>query len=316
MLASKIILFTLFAPSVTALASAQGCPFAHSHPVRREDMTIVCKCDAGYENDGDNCVKKRPIVNPNPESPADICALAPKAQEEFIRLRAEITVDEQVIRNFGFEQTSEQIEHWGQLGEEARKFYQENARDALRKVAVKACVLGASALAVHLEPARARQLSEKLETLLQRVGVPSGDELYSIARKVGTKVSAEETEKLVKAIERVNKIYEAQDAGVKVALADTNLEILKSVVELAALIKPEMHLLSMDLNTLSLAVYATDYELDKNQVEMLTTLTQEQLKDLQLRAARLRNDVSSLNQQRRTLESAKAEGCDSTKLAK
>lgn len=119
--------------------------------------------------------------------------MAPQAQADFDRLAPQVEMDEQIIRNFGFEKTTEDIESWAQLGEEAREQYEETASEALRDAAF------AAVMAIPRfvpSPTRAQELSDKLQQLLQEGGVPRGDELYELAKRAGQKMSEQEVERL------------------------------------------------------------------------------------------------------------------------
>ncbi len=275
----------------------------------------------GQFTGGTGIAQGESVMNPA-SNLADICSQVPKAQVDFIRLREEVALDEEVIRNFGFQQTSEDIQRWGELGEDARRRYEATANDIRMGLVTDSIVAGFKGLAIGLAPLRAQELSGKLISLLEKGGVPEGDELYTIAKKVGVNASVEETEKLVRAIEHVHHVYEVQNKVVGAAenvvgAAEADrLEILKSAVELDSIFIPQAALLAKDLNTLSLAVYATEYKVAQQKIEKLTTLTEDQLKDLRTRTERLKKDVNALSAAKKILEAAKLQNCDSTNLVR
>lgn len=251
-------------------------------------------------------------------SPAamDKCTQRAVAAAAYPDLKQRVLADQQRIQNFNFGQTAEHIQAWGRLSEEARQSYEEKAQD-MRSPAYAASLAVDVTVAKHgIEnlPVMSDALSEKLIALFHAQGLPEGNRAYTIARRIGDAISREDAEILENRIgDAQAAISTALDAGTNVVNGPRALDLSHFMLSLGSFFSPQLGFLADDLDTVSLATYGTQYQWSKHNINKLTALTEDQLKDLSDAVQRLKADATQLHNVAKLLQTLPL--CDSTKLS-
>jgi hypothetical protein len=239
------------------------------------------------------------------------CAQRATEESAYSDLKQRVQTDQQIIRNFGFEQRADEIQDWADLGEQARKSYQEKAHRVLMDFALDS-VVGRLKTGVASAPPLSRELSNRLVGMFRAAGLPDGDVAFQIAQKVGKTITPEQADILAGRIDNVKHAYDRSKDLNDLANSDGGIELARSVVAVAGWRNPGFALLAKDLDTVSLAIYATQYEKAKYQINKLTQLTETQLTELNDFTLRLRNDTAQLGDTVKALKSLPS--CDSTTM--
>jgi len=247
-----------------------------------------------------------PIVSTN-------CVQRANEESAYSDLKQRVQTDQQIIRNFGFEQRADQIEAWADLGEQARKSYEDKARGILTDIALDSIVGGLKA-GVSAAPPISQELSNRLLTMFKSAGLPHNDAAFQIAQKVGQTITPEEADILAGPIDNVKHAYDRTKDLKDLAISQGGLELARSVLAVAGWRNPDFELLARDLDTVSLAVYAIQYKNAKYQIDKLTQLTETELTELTHCTKTLRNDVAQLNDAVLALKSLPS--CDSSTMVK
>jgi hypothetical protein len=238
------------------------------------------------------------------------CAQRAIKESAYSDLRQRVQTDQQIIRNFGFEQRADEIQAWADLGEQARKAYQEKARGILMDFAFDSIVGGFKA-GVSVAPI-SRELSNRLVKMFKAAGLPNDDVAIQIAQRVGETLTPEQADILAGRIDNVKLAYDTTKDLKDLANSQGGIELAKSVVDVAAWRNPDFALLAKDLDTVSLAIYAIQYQKAKYQISKLTEITETQLKELNDFTTRLRNDAGQVRDAVEALKSLPS--CDSTTM--
>ncbi|HEX3105225.1 MAG TPA: tetratricopeptide repeat protein [Terriglobales bacterium] len=254
--------------------------------------------------------KPQPVQETIPATPTT-CTQGANAASAYFDLKQRVQTDQQIIRNFGFEQRADEIQAWADLGEQARKSYQEKARVFLMDLALDNIVGGLQA-GVSSAPAISQELSNRLVSMFRAAGLPNDDVAFHIAKKVGETLTPEQADILAGRIENVKHAYDRTKDLKDLANSEGGIELARSVVAVAGWRNPNFALLAKDLDTVSLAIYATRYEKAKYQINKLTQLTETQLTELNDFTLRLRNDTAQLDDTVKALKSLPS--CDSTTM--
>ena len=239
------------------------------------------------------------------------CAQRAAEESAYSDLKQRVQTDQQIIRNFGFEQRADEIQAWADLGEQARKSYQEKAHGILMDLALDSIVGGLKA-GVSSAPAISQELSNRLANMFRAAGLPTDDVAFHIAQKVGETITPEQADILAGRVENVKHAYHRTKDLKDLANSEGGIELARSVVAVAGWRNPGFAILAKDLDTVSLAVYATQYEKAKYQINQLTELTETQLTELNEFTLKLRNDTAQLDDTVKALKSLPS--CDSTTM--
>jgi hypothetical protein len=237
------------------------------------------------------------------------CAQRANEESVYSDLKQRVQTDQQIIRNFGFEQRADEIQAWADLGEQARKSYQEKAHGILMDLALDSIVSGFKA-GVAAAPPISQELGNRLVSMFKAAGLPNDDVAIQIAQKAGRTITPEQADILAGRMENVKRAYDRTKDVKDLADSQGGLELARSVVAVAGWRNPVFGLLAKDLDTVSLAVYAMQYEKAKDQINKLTQMTETQLIELNDFTIRLRNDTAQLRDVVQALKSLPA--CDST----
>lgn len=242
-------------------------------------------------------------------APTEKCEQRAEAAATYAELKPRVLTDEQVIRSFGFSQRGEDILAWGELGEDARSRYANQREGILASVALDE-ITGVLKAGVSAAPAITPEFSERLIAVLEAAGIPEDNASYIIARQVGGTITPGEAEILTRNLDHVKNMYTAAKGAEGVVNPRGSLDLAGSIISLAGLFNEEIALLSKDVDTISLAVYATEYGVAKHQISKLTTLTEDQLKELNDYIGRLKADTAQLHNAEQLLSSLPS--CGST----
>jgi len=221
-----------------------------------------------------------------------LCAAeVPTLQEEFRSLTEEIEIDRQVVRNFGFEKTVEEIKHWGSLPtrqiEDAAKTFRKMVFDATIVSVIQ--VLGAVG---SLTPGEV----DALNRLADAQGAPP----------LGIVGRAQDVEAAVKFLKKTKSAYEGLDAGRQGRMLDAAVKLGSLALKNPAyglLITADKWALYQFYQSASAVVM----------VQRMTQATEGDLKLLKSRSDKLRNQVNQLKDVRIRLTKLSAL-CDSTRL--
>jgi hypothetical protein len=239
------------------------------------------------------------------------CAQRATEESAYSDLKQRVQTDQQIIRNFGFEQRSDEIQAWADLGEQARKSYQEKAHRVLMDFALDS-IVGGLKTGVSSAPAISQELSNRLISMFKAAGLPNDDIAFQIAQKVGKTITPEQADILAGRIDNVKHAYDRSKDLNDLANSENGIELTRSVVAVAGWRNPGFAVLAKDLDTVSLAIYALQYEKAKHQINKLTQLTEIQLTELNDFTLRLRNDSAQLGDTLKALKSLPS--CDSTTM--
>lgn len=238
------------------------------------------------------------------------CAQRANAESAYSDLKQRVQTDQQIIRNFGFEQRADEIQAWADSGEQARKSYQEKAHGILVDVVLDNIVRGLKA-GVSAAPAISQESSNLLVNMFKAAGLPNDDAAMQIARN-GKTITQEQADILAGRIDKVKDTYDKTEDLKDLTNSQERLELARSVAAVAGWRYPAFTWLAKDLDTVSLAIYSITYDKAKYQVNQLTQLTETQLKELNDFTKRLRSDTAQL---RDTVEALKSlPPCDSTTM--
>jgi len=159
--------------------------------------------------------------------------------------------------------------------------------------------------------------------MFKAAGIPDDDAAYSIARRIGQTITPEQAEILSRRIDQVKKtfgkvkslrgVYKKTESMEKEPNPESAVQLAGSILSVAGWFSKGFKWAAKDVNTLSLAVYASEYNAAKYEINKLTTMTEAQLKDLSEYTRRLRTDTVALRSAEKTLKSSPP--CDSTNLA-
>jgi hypothetical protein len=249
------------------------------------------------------------------------CEQRAKADEAYHDLKRRIAIDEQIIRNFGFSQRAADIQAWTELGEEARQSYEKKAHGILVDLAFGVIEGGLRSM-VATARVMSNPLKDQILTLFKAAHINEDDPAYQIAQKVGQTLTVKRAHILVRRLEQMKEGY---DAGKDVketykgienvsehATVEDSLDLAHSVLSVGGWFNPNIKLLAKDLDTISLAVYATQYNVAKYQISRLTRLSETQLKRLPEVMSKLKADIEQLRNLEKALKSLPT--CDSTKF--
>lgn len=242
---------------------------------------------------------------------ATLCAQRATEESAYSDLKQRVQTDQQIIRNFGFEQRADEIQAWADLGEQARKSYQEKAHRVLMDFALDSIVGGLKTGAASAPPI-SRELSNRLVSMFRAAGLPNDDVAFQIAQRVGETITPEQADILAGRIDNVKHAYDRTKDLKDLANAEGGIELTRSVVAVAGWRNPGFAVLAKDLDTVSLAIFALQYEKAKYQINKLTQLTETQLTELNDFTLRLRNDTAQLGDTVKALKSLPS--CDSTTM--
>jgi hypothetical protein len=214
-------------------------------------------------------------------------------QSQFESLRQEINLDRQVIQNFGFEKTVDQIEYWGTLPErqveEAKKTFKAMLFDA---------TLGSVSEAARAVGSLTPEEVDALNRLADSQGAPP----------LGVVAGARDVHKALEFLDKTKHVYEAADDARKG-------QMLEAAVKLGGLASknPAFGLLLTADAWAAYQVYQS-----ATAVKMVRDLTRANEGDLILlksRSEKLRNEVDQLKGIKKQLAEV-ASKCDSTTLVR
>ncbi len=214
-------------------------------------------------------------------------------QNQFNSLTQQISLDRQVIQNFGFDKTVDQIEFWGNLP--ARQI--EDAKNQFKAMLLDATLASVSKAAGVVGSLTPEQV-DALNRLADSQGAPS----------LGIVAGARDVHKALEFLDKTKGVYEAAD-GLK------KRQMLDAAVKLGGLASnnPAFGLLLTADAWAGYQVYQSVKAV--RMVEDLTTLNEGDLILLKSRSEKLRNEVSQLTVVKKQLTEL-ASNCDSTTLGK
>jgi hypothetical protein len=227
------------------------------------------------------------------EQGQDTCSQVAQLQNQFDYLTHEINVDRQVIHNFGFEKTVEEIEYWGHLParqvEDAKREFRAMLFDATLGLAIEAAgAVGA------LTPEEV----DALNRLADAQGTPP----------LGIVAGAKDVHTALVFLEKTKRAYEAADAVRK-------RDMLTAAVKLGGFASknPAFGLLLSADAWAAYQVYQSKTAVGK--VHDLTKVGEGDLILLKSRSEKVKNEVNQLSGVKKQLAALGAK-CDSTKLAR
>ena len=223
------------------------------------------------------------------------CLKLAQLQNQFQYLMQDIEVNRQVIKNFGFDKTVEQIEYFGTL--EERQV--EEAKEEFNSMLLDAVLSSTTD-----EAGKIGSLDSETIDVLNRLADAQGSpELGEFVDK------ADQVNKALKLLKKTKSVY-------KIANAAKKGEILKSVIKLGGLICSAPWWLTMLAEADRWAVYEA-YQAG-NAVYMVQQLTKANEGDLILlksRSEKLRDEVNLLTSIKKKIAILSSE-CDSSKLSR
>src|SRR5271157_1942168 len=221
-------------------------------------------------------------------------ALVAHAQDDFNRFSGQVETDRQILQNFGFPRTVDEMESWTQYSEKAQKEYKRQAQDEVIGKFFQSIHLRAQEMAAT--PQITRQRAVGLYNLFKATGVKDRalfDALAAAGRGDPQIPERMLWEKITNRIEKLN------DAREVVQTEDQALSIFNSMLNVAGWLAPELapELMSIlkDATWIGYATYThAEVAYGLHKVDRLTTLTEAQLKDLEPVTRRLKQDVDGL----------------------
>lgn len=239
-------------------------------------------------------------------------AMIARAQDDFIRLGAQVELDRQILRNLGFDQSVAEMEAWTQYGEEAQRAYTRGAQNEVIGKFLQALQLKAAAAAAT--PQMSSQQAVSLYNLFKATGVKDPALFDALAAAGRGDPQIPERMLWVQVTDGLGKLNKARTI---IQTDDQAASIFRSMLDVAGWIAPELApALSIvkDAMWIGYATYShAEVAYGRYRVDRLTTLDEAQLRTLEPVTRRLKQDVDGLVATKRFLQSA---GIDSTTLVR
>jgi len=232
-------------------------------------------------------------------------ALVAHAQDDFNRFSGQVEMDRQILQNFGFQRTVDEMESWTHYSEKAQKEYTRQAQDEVIGKFFQSIHLRAQEMAAT--PQITRQRAVSLYNLFKTAGVKDQALFGALAAAGRGDPQIPERmlwEKITAGVEKLN------DAREVVQTEDQALNIFNSMLDVAGWLAPELApelSIVKDASWIGYATYTHGevvYGLHK--VDRLTALTEAQLQDLEPVTRRLKQDVDGLVAAKKVLKWAAA----------
>lgn len=241
-------------------------------------------------------------------------AVVSQAQDDFIRFKELVEVDRQILHNFGFSQTVDEMESWAQFSENAQKEYARRAQEEVKGKFFQSIHLKAEAMAAT--PRITSQKAISLYNLFKATGVKDKalfDALAAAGRGESKIPERMLWEEITKSLEHLNEAREV------VQTEPQALDIFNSMLDVAGWLAPDLApelSIVKDATWIGYATYThAEVAHGLHDVNRLTTLTEAQLKDLEPVTRRLKQDVDGLVRAKKVLQWA-AESGNNTSLAR
>jgi hypothetical protein len=237
-------------------------------------------------------------------------AVVSQAQDNFLRFKAQVEVDRQILQNFGFARTIDEMESWTQYGEKAQEKYIRQAQNKVIEKFFQSVHLKAESMAAtpHLSSERA----VSLYNLFKRSGIKDKVLLDALAAAGRGEPKIPERalwEEVTKYLERSNDAREVLQSD------DDAMDMFNSMLDVAGWFAPELGpeiSIAKDATWIGYATYTWGKkEHGLYEVNRLTTLTEAQLKGLEPVTRRLKQDVDGLVGAKKVLEWAKGANSNS-----
>jgi hypothetical protein len=220
----------------------------------------------------------------------DICSQVGVLQTRFESLRQEINVDRQVIKNFGFEKTVEEIEFWGNLPERQM----EDAKSAFKALLLDAAIDSVSEAASAVGSLTTEEV-DQLNLLADSQG----------AHRLGIVAGAKDLHKSLEFLEKTKSTYETADAVKR-------REILNASIKLWGLASNN-HAFGLLLSADGWAAYQVYQSATAvKTVHDLTRVNEGDLILLKSRSEKLKNEADQMTGIKKQLLESSSK-CDSTK---
>jgi len=241
-------------------------------------------------------------------------ALIAQAQDDFHRFSAQVETDRQILQNFGFQRSVDEMEAWTEYSEKAQKEYARLAQDKVIEKFFQSIHLRAQQMSATVQITKQNAIT--LFNLFKATGVK--DQALFDALAAAGRGEAEIPERMLweRITDRLQKLNDARDM---IQAEDQALSIFNSMLDVAGWMAPELVpelSIVKDGAWIGYAMYThAELAYGLHKIDRLTTLTEGQLKDLQLVTHRLKQDVDGLVAAKSILKWAAASG-DSTSLVR
>lgn len=236
---------------------------------------------------------------------ADLCRLAPQAQDDAAKLIQQVAVDRQIIQNFGFDETVGDIERWEERGASAQEACKKEAEKRLLGTALKGLASAAEKVAPKLTSTRAISWIN----LLKRSGHPEEAKWYknhaidiasgNVSMPTFTQQFAEDADKIAD--------------GINLLSPEKLIDVADSTLTVAALAAPEFAPILLAIKEgLGLGhqlIVCSEGASSGLAIRKLTTVTEDKLKDLKKYSEQFKKDVDDLKRSNCILKAASAQNC-------
>jgi hypothetical protein len=264
------------------------CP-PNSEPYKEEGLVVHCRCVKGYVNLEGVCK----VDN------------ADNLEKDILNLKKQIARDEKAIRRLGLESRAEDFKEWEQLADEARNQFEEQALESFIDILFTSASDANNAFITKVGSLNTFS-SQKLIGKLNKVKIKN-ERLWKVIREIGATRGKPERAKAAKELIELIEM-EGDLLNISREISD-NPGNIKTEAEAAATILswglkgPLAGWLSSDVQFMFASLYnnATRWESSYN-IERLTTLTEQQLKDLSILSGVLKKHVKELQKAKADLE--------------
>lgn len=239
-------------------------------------------------------------------------AMVARAEDDFIRLGAQVDLDRQILRNLGFDQSVAEMEAWTQYGEEAQRAYTRGAQNEVIGKFLQALQLKAAAAAAT--PQMSSQEAVSFYNLFKATGVKDPALFDALAAAGRGDPQIPERLLWLRVTDGLAKLNKARSI---IETDDQAASIVRSMLDVAGWIAPELAPAVSIVKDAAWIGYATythaEVAYGRYRVDRLTSLDEGQLKSLEPVTRRLKQDVDGLVATKRFLQLS---GIDSTTLVR
>lgn len=221
-------------------------------------------------------------------------------------LRNQIRMDEQAIRNLGFDKRAADFEEWVKLADDARKEFEEQTLDSIAELLLTGSLDANKAFIKNIGSFNSFS-TQKLIGRLNSAGIRN-QRIWNLIREVGATKgkpeAAKATRELIELIEKEGDLLAiAQNASNDPESIKTKAEAVVTVLSWG-LEGPLAGFLQSDVQFMFSSLYnASSRYVSISNIEKLTTLTEEELKSLKKLSDVMKKHIDQLNRAKKELAS-------------
>lgn len=260
-----------------ALAQKVAAHNARCRNVPPENAALTADCSAAQQSlNSEVQTYRQSVVAFNNDLATAIDAVRPQMQARVKELDVLIQRDAQAIRHLGFARRAEDFAEWERLGAKAKTEFEDEVMEAITGIAVDKLRSGVLSVFKDFDAAKAARMTDFIRT---RGVKPEPVALIAAIERVGRAPDksriADDAALIVRQFEDWRKAREAMGGS------NESIKEVGNLLE-GFISDPRVGLLMTGLKLTTAAVYNNaTRRVARHEVERLTTLTEQQLKDLE-----------------------------------